>query len=133
MRKLDYPTAPLVLGLVLGDAMEKALRQSLMMSQGDLSILLARSRACCSRIAALLLVVPLFKKFNASASQMIDRKLSTQRGESHVSHRTCVAAAPCARRRGPAPADGSPPSPWTSSCTPARAAAATCWRAPSAR
>jgi putative tricarboxylic transport membrane protein len=28
MRKLDYPTAPLVLGLVLGDAMEKALRQS---------------------------------------------------------------------------------------------------------
>src|SRR6478672_1166102 len=40
MRKLDYPTAPLVLGLVLGDAMEKSLRQSLMMSQGSLSILL---------------------------------------------------------------------------------------------
>ena len=39
MRKLDYPTAPLVLGLVLGDAMERALRQSLMMSQGDISIL----------------------------------------------------------------------------------------------
>jgi len=39
MRKLDFPTAPLVLGLVLGDSMEKALRQSLMMSQGDLSIL----------------------------------------------------------------------------------------------
>ena len=36
MRKLDYPAAPLVLGLVLGDAMERALRQSLMMSQGDL-------------------------------------------------------------------------------------------------
>src|SRR5881394_3342552 len=38
MRRLDYPTAPLVLGLVLGDSMEKALRQSLMMSQGDVSI-----------------------------------------------------------------------------------------------
>src|SRR5688572_31929761 len=30
MRKLDFPTAPLVLGLVLGDSMEKALRQALM-------------------------------------------------------------------------------------------------------
>ena len=36
MRKLDYPAAPLILGLVLGDSMERALRQSLMMSQGDL-------------------------------------------------------------------------------------------------
>jgi hypothetical protein len=42
MRKLDYPAAPLVLGLVLGDPMERALRQSLMMSQGDLSILATR-------------------------------------------------------------------------------------------
>src|SRR5690242_17418110 len=39
MRKLEFPTAPMVLGLVLGDNMEKALRESLMMSQGDLSIL----------------------------------------------------------------------------------------------
>ena len=42
MRKLDYPAAPLILGLVLGDSMERALRQSLMMSQGDLSILISR-------------------------------------------------------------------------------------------
>ena len=35
MRKLDYPTAPLILGLVLGGAMERALRQSLMMSEGQ--------------------------------------------------------------------------------------------------
>src|SRR5258708_6174833 len=33
VRKLDYPTAPLILGLVLGGAMERALRQSLMMSE----------------------------------------------------------------------------------------------------
>jgi putative tricarboxylic transport membrane protein len=42
MRKLEFPAAPLVLGLVLGDGMERALRQTLMMSQGDLSILLTR-------------------------------------------------------------------------------------------
>jgi len=39
MRKLDYPSAPLILGVVLGGAMERALRQSLMMSEGSLSIL----------------------------------------------------------------------------------------------
>src|SRR6185503_9824701 len=32
MRKLDYPSAPLILGLVLGGPLERALRQSLMMS-----------------------------------------------------------------------------------------------------
>jgi putative tricarboxylic transport membrane protein len=42
MRKLDFPAAPLVLGLVLCDGMERALRQSLMMSQGKLSILFTR-------------------------------------------------------------------------------------------
>ena len=39
---LELPVAPLALGLVLGDHMERALRQSLMMSQGSLSILAAR-------------------------------------------------------------------------------------------
>ena len=74
MRKLDFPTAPLVLGLVLGDSMEKALRQSLMMSQGDLSILFRPSPAVLLSIAAFLLVVPLIKKFNSVRSQVIDKE-----------------------------------------------------------
>ena len=74
MRKLDYPTAPLVLGLVLGDSMEKALRQSLMMSQGDISILFRPIPSALLIVAVLLLVVPLFKKFNAVRVQMIDRE-----------------------------------------------------------
>jgi putative tricarboxylic transport membrane protein len=66
MRRLDYPAAPLILGLVLGDAMERALRQSLMMSQGDLSILVARPvSATMLFLAVLLLATPLFKKANA--------------------------------------------------------------------
>ncbi len=66
MRKLDYPAAPLILGLVLGDSMERALRQSLMMSQGDLTILVSRPMSAVMLFfAVLILVAPLFKKANA--------------------------------------------------------------------
>jgi putative tricarboxylic transport membrane protein len=37
-KKLDYPLAPMVLALVLGDATESAFRQSMLISQGDLSV-----------------------------------------------------------------------------------------------
>ena len=67
MRKLDYPTAPLILGLVLGDGMERALRQSLMMSQGDLSILVSRpiSAVMLSLAVLILLVAAVPDKLNA--------------------------------------------------------------------
>jgi putative tricarboxylic transport membrane protein len=66
MRKLDYPSAPLILGLVLGDSMERALRQSLMMSQGDLSILVSRPiSATMLFLTALILIAPLFRRANA--------------------------------------------------------------------
>ena len=74
MRKLDYPTAPLVLGLVLGDPMEKALRQALMMSQGNASILLRPIPAVLLLIAAFLLIVPLVKKLNAVRAKVIDQE-----------------------------------------------------------
>ena len=74
MRKFDYPAAPLVLGLVLGDPMEKALRQALMMSQGNVSILFRPIPAVLLLIAAVLLIVPLVKKFNAVRVQIIEPK-----------------------------------------------------------
>jgi TctA family transporter len=37
-KKLDYPVAPLVLALVIGDKAEDAFRQSMLMSQGSLRI-----------------------------------------------------------------------------------------------
>ena len=65
MRRLDYPSAPLILGLVLGDSMERALRQSLMMSQGDLSILVSRPiSATMLLLTVALLLLPMFRKFN---------------------------------------------------------------------
>lgn len=38
LKKLDYPIAPLVLAMVLGDKAEDALRQSLIMWHGSVSI-----------------------------------------------------------------------------------------------
>ena len=65
MRKLDYPSAPLILGLVLGGAMERALRQSLMMSEGSLTILVARPiSAAMLACAALILLIPFFARLN---------------------------------------------------------------------
>jgi putative tricarboxylic transport membrane protein len=66
MRKLDYPAAPLILGLVLGDSMERALRQSLMMSQGDLGILISRPiAAVILALAAIILGIPSLRRANA--------------------------------------------------------------------
>ena len=74
MRKLDFPTAPLVLGLVLGGPMESALRQSLMMSQGSLSILVRPIPCAFLVAAALLLAVPLIRRLNAVRVQVLDRE-----------------------------------------------------------
>src|SRR5918994_1882445 len=73
MRKLDYPSAPLILGLVLGGALERALRQSLMMSEGSLSILVSRPiSAAMLSLAVLILLIPLFNKFNTWRLKALD-------------------------------------------------------------
>jgi putative tricarboxylic transport membrane protein len=57
MRKFDYEPAPLVLAFVLGPLMETALRQSLIMSDGGLTIFFTRSiSAGCLLVAAVLLL-----------------------------------------------------------------------------
>jgi putative tricarboxylic transport membrane protein len=56
-RKLDYPLAPLVLALVLGDLAENALRQSLIMSQGSLAIFFTRPIAAVITAAAIFFFV----------------------------------------------------------------------------
>jgi putative tricarboxylic transport membrane protein len=58
-KKLDYPLAPLVLALVLGDLAENALRQSLIMSQGSLLIFLMRPIAgAITAVAIFFFVLP---------------------------------------------------------------------------
>ncbi|MDH5537166.1 MAG: tripartite tricarboxylate transporter permease, partial [Betaproteobacteria bacterium] len=75
MRKLDYPAAPLLLGLVLGDLMENALRQSLMMSRGDVSILYSRPLAATMLVLTVLILIgPLFRRVNAWRLQAAEQE-----------------------------------------------------------
>jgi putative tricarboxylic transport membrane protein len=64
MPKGAFPTAPLILGFVLGQPMERAIRQSLAMSVGDPIILVDRPiSAVLLVIAALILMSPLWRRF----------------------------------------------------------------------
>ncbi len=55
-KKLDYPLAPLVLALVLGDRAEDSFRQSMLLSQGDLTIFFANGLVGSFTALALLLL-----------------------------------------------------------------------------
>ncbi|MGL4496044.1 MAG: tripartite tricarboxylate transporter permease, partial [Beijerinckiaceae bacterium] len=60
-KKLDYPIAPLVLALVLGDKAEDAFRQSMLMSQGSLTIFVANPLVTTITMLGMgLLLWPLF-------------------------------------------------------------------------
>ncbi len=62
LRKLDYPMAPAVLAIVLGPLAEKALRQSLIISQGDISVFVTRPlSAVFLAIAVAMFVFPLVR------------------------------------------------------------------------
>ena len=74
MRKLDYPSAPLILGLVLGAPLERALRQSLMMSDGNISILVSRPvSAVMLSLTLLILLMPVFGRLNRWRLQAIEK------------------------------------------------------------
>jgi putative tricarboxylic transport membrane protein len=65
-KKLDIPAAPLVLTMVLGPLMERGLRQSLEMSEGDFSIFFTRPiSATLLAIAGVVMVISTFQAFRA--------------------------------------------------------------------
>jgi putative tricarboxylic transport membrane protein len=60
LRKLNYPLAPLVLALVLGDRAEDSFRQSMLVSQGDLSVFFSNALVgSLTGLALILLFWPL--------------------------------------------------------------------------
>jgi len=62
-KKLDYPLAPLVLALVLGDKAEDSFRQAMLVSQGDVMIMFANPLVGgITTLALLLLLWPLISK-----------------------------------------------------------------------
>jgi putative tricarboxylic transport membrane protein len=79
-KKLDYPLAPLVLALVLGDKAEDAFRQSMLLSQGDLSIMF--SNGLVGGITALALVMlfwPLISRLLAFVRKPKQQEFAAER------------------------------------------------------
>ena len=65
-RKLDIPLAPMILTMILGPLMERGLRQSLEMSNGDASILFTRPLSGTLLVIALLIIATsTFRAFSA--------------------------------------------------------------------
>ncbi|MFO1351810.1 MAG: tripartite tricarboxylate transporter permease [Gammaproteobacteria bacterium] len=66
-KKLDYPLAPMVLALVLGDLAESSFRQSMLLSQGNLSIFWSNGlvRTICALAITMLFWSPLKRLFRA--------------------------------------------------------------------
>jgi putative tricarboxylic transport membrane protein len=59
-KKLQYPLAPLVLAIVLGDAAEASFRQAMLVSQGDMTIFFSNKLVgLLTTLALLLLFWPL--------------------------------------------------------------------------
>jgi putative tricarboxylic transport membrane protein len=79
-KKLDYPLAPLVLALVLGDKAEDSFRQAMLVSQGDLMIMWANPLVgSITTLALLMLFWPLIAKLLAMIRQPKVDELGAQR------------------------------------------------------
>ena len=75
MRKLDFPLAPIVLAVVLGPLVEYALKQSLIMSEGSISIFFTRP------ISAAFIIFALFSMFAPLFSTAWERMRKEGEGE----------------------------------------------------
>lgn len=76
MRKLDIPAPPLVLAFVLGPLAERALRQSMVMSQNSLDIFLTRPlTVVLLAVAVLMLISPLFGAANRFRRQVLEEEV----------------------------------------------------------
>lgn len=73
MRKLDFPAASLLLGMVLGRPLEHALRQSLILSNGSMGIFITRPiGAVILFMSALVLLMPLTKAIRSWRVKALD-------------------------------------------------------------
>jgi putative tricarboxylic transport membrane protein len=69
LRKLNFPMAPLVLGIVLGDLMEKSLRRGLVLGDGDLTSFFTRPISFAMFILVAATVLMNFSIVNRAVSQ----------------------------------------------------------------
>jgi TctA family transporter len=75
-KKLDYPIAPLILAMVLGDKMEDAFRQSMLLSQGSFSIFFSNGLVSTLMVLSILLacwgLIPRFGRRRAGGPSLVE-------------------------------------------------------------
>jgi putative tricarboxylic transport membrane protein len=71
LRLLNYPMAPLVLGLVLGDLLEKSLRRGLVLSDGDLTPFFTRPISVFVFLLILLVITSRFVRWRPYANRAV--------------------------------------------------------------
>jgi putative tricarboxylic transport membrane protein len=82
-KKLDYPLAPLVLALVLGDKAEDSFRQAMLVSQGDLSIMVSNPLVgTITGLSVLMLLWPLLARAFTRLRKVIPERSLSKRGAS---------------------------------------------------
>ncbi len=80
-KKLDYPIAPLVLALVLGDKAEDSFRQAMLVSQGEMSIMFSNPLVGgITTLALLLLFWPVISRLIALVKPPKQDEFADQRG-----------------------------------------------------
>jgi len=79
LNKLEYPTVPLVLGLVLGDGAEMALRQSLIISGGSPTILFSNPIAATLTTSAIIVILlPMARAAMAQLARYSPNKIKAE-------------------------------------------------------
>lgn len=73
LRKLDYPMPPLVLGIILGDLLDKSLRRGLILSDGDLTPFFTRPISAMFVIVILISIIASVPAVKKAASRLVMR------------------------------------------------------------
>jgi putative tricarboxylic transport membrane protein len=70
LRRMDYPMAPLVLGIVLGDILDKSLRRGLVLTDGDLLPFLTRPISAVIWLAVLFTILLSFASVRGAVARL---------------------------------------------------------------
>jgi putative tricarboxylic transport membrane protein len=78
LREMKYPMAPLVLGLVLGDILDKSLRRGLVLTDGDLAPFFTRPISLALWLAILITVLLSSQRVRAALARLVPGRPATE-------------------------------------------------------
>jgi putative tricarboxylic transport membrane protein len=79
LREMKYPMAPLVLGLVLGDILDKSLRRGLVLSDGSLQPFFTRPISLVLWLAIAITVLLSFSRVRQALARMAPRRATSRK------------------------------------------------------